>query len=1022
MTDIPAQEVTHKLAAEKLFSALSKSQDETIKIFQELDLSIWENRFIYPKVNSLFRNCLVDVQLEISNLEEFITNQLQIYERIAQEKSIKFELILLLTKESLILSDKSGKIYGVNFSQRSGDEWILEGCFNWLNEERTKIIDILTSLIAVLDMPVIFNAETFASQYGKYSPLFIWALNLLLDYFNKNKESLRGFFNAWAESFNYIYRKEDLTIALYLKHIYLTYLVKLTLTRKIFPFIKLKKLTFNDLSSFLLERKIKLFSNNFFKWINEITILDNRFFTSIPDVDYDSSDIFRIIYQQLVSPRMRHGLGEFYTPPELARLIIDSNYHFGQGVLDPACGSGTFITELINSIKNSNKPLKEQIKAIENIHGIDYNPIAVLICKANILINNIDLLETAKYFPLNIYLANTLFPIVFETQSHPLYGSCHAFRVSSIDESLIIAEKFLDPENKEIFTSILSKIDQIMNRNIQDKESFFAAIRSVLTPNEKMLLKEKNRYGETLHTNFFEEIASKIFRLAESNKNHLWLFLLFNLFGVPNPSNKIELVIGNPPWIVLNSIHSGIYQNQLKKLVENYNIKPDSQNITQMEISSIFISVTRDIYLTNNGKLFFIVSKGLLTGKQHNGTRKFTGLKDLEVWLFDKDVFRVPSICVSGIKTNQERKNLGDFKVLYKFFTCNKTNNTWKFEYNTSEYHLPIVQTDNIIGFESESEKYKSLPYGKNPYYDQVFTGASIFPRNLLFISDKEIKEETIVFEPNMDLRSRKAWDFKPYDISEVEKSYIYDIAKSTELVPFLHLASLKVFLPVERNTLLYNASKIQPMARKHYERLNQLYKKHQKRNAAIKDLWERINYQNTLTTPRQLKPIKVVNNSSGKYLKSAIIRGKAIIIDIKLYFCGFEEDEEDEAYYLCAILNTPAIAKEAQRFAGVGFGGKNVHMHKRVYTINFPKYNPQDPLHREISKLGREIEEQANHVAENWRRDEFTKLKKKRKTDIKVENFREIKWRPLIVQNLIYNNLNEKFQQLNDLVLKLFN
>ena len=96
--------------------------------------------------------------------------------------------------------------------------------------------------------------------------------------------------------------------------------------------------------------------------------------------------------------------------------------------------------------------------------------------------------------------------------------------------------------------------------------------------------------------------------------------------------------------------------------------------------------------------------------------------------------------------------------------------------------------------------------------------------------------------------------------------------------------------------------------------------------------------------------------------------------------------------------------------------------MHKRVYNINFPKYNPQDPLHREISKLGREIEEQANHVAENWRRDEFTKLKKKRKTDIKVENFRVIKWRPLNVQNLIYKSLNEKFQRLNDLVLKLFN
>ncbi|MFX1533414.1 MAG: N-6 DNA methylase [Promethearchaeota archaeon] len=1015
------KEVAHKLAAEKLFSALSKSQNETISIFHKLGLTVWENRFIYPKADSIFRDAIVDVQLEISDPEEFITSQLHVYERIARENSIKIELILLLTKKSLVLSDKTGKTYGINFFQSSDGEWVLKGCFNWSNEEKTKNLEILTSLIAIIDKPVIFNAETFASQYGRHSPLFIWALNLLLDYFNKNKKNLRFFFNEWAESFSSIYQNKDLTIVLYLEHIYLTYLVKLTLLRKFSPYLKRKKPTFNDLSSFLLEQKSILFSNDFLNWADQIYLLNNRF-TSIRDVDYDSSDIFRIIYQQLVSPSTRHGLGEFYTPPELARLIIDSNYHFGQSVLDPACGSGTFIIELIRSIKNSKKPLKEQIKAIRNIYGIDYNPMAVLVSKANILINSVGLLETVEeHFPLNIYLANTLFPITFTTQDHHLYGPCQELRISAIQESLVIAEKFLDPENKEIFANILSILDQIINRNIQDKETFFVEIQNALTPKEKRLLKAKNSWGETLHSNFFGEIARKFFRLAESNKNHLWTYLLFNSFGVPNPSNKIDLVIGNPPWIVLNSIHSGVYQKQLKKLVEKYDIKPDPQTITQMEVSSIFISVIRDKYLTNNGKLFFIVSKGLLTGKQHNGTRKFTGLKNLEVWLFDKDVFRVPNICVSGIKTNKKRKELSDFKVIYKFYTCNKENNTWKFEYEKSECRLPKIQNENIVGFESEYEKHRTLPYGKNPYYDQVFTGASIFPRNLLFIKFKEIKEETIVFEPNMDLRSQKTWNFKPYDMSEVEKSYIYDVAKSTELVPFLHLATHKVFLPAERNNLTYNSSKIQSKTRKHYDMLNQLYKEHQKRNAAIKDLWERINYQNTLTAPRQLKPIKVVNNSSGKYLKSAIIRGESIVIDIKLYFCGFEEDEEDEAYYLCAILNTPVIANESRRFAGVGFGGKNVHMHKRVYNINFPKYDPQDPLHREIAKLGREMEEQASHVAENWRRTEFTRLKKKRKTDIKIKCFRDIKWRPLIVQNLIYKSLDKDFKRLNDLVLKLF-
>ena len=56
--------------------------------------------------------------------------------------------------------------------------------------------------------------------------------------------------------------------------------------------------------------------------------------------------MFSGIYEEMVGPNTRRARGEFYTPPSLARLMVHETYQFGQVVLDPACGSGTFLVEL----------------------------------------------------------------------------------------------------------------------------------------------------------------------------------------------------------------------------------------------------------------------------------------------------------------------------------------------------------------------------------------------------------------------------------------------------------------------------------------------------------------------------------------------------------------------------------------------------------------------------------------------------------------------------------------------------
>ncbi len=57
-------------------------------------------------------------------------------------------------------------------------------------------------------------------------------------------------------------------------------------------------------------------------------------------------DLLKRLYQYLVPKKIRHDLGEYYTPDWLAELVISEIGYDGnldKRFLDPACGSGTFL-------------------------------------------------------------------------------------------------------------------------------------------------------------------------------------------------------------------------------------------------------------------------------------------------------------------------------------------------------------------------------------------------------------------------------------------------------------------------------------------------------------------------------------------------------------------------------------------------------------------------------------------------------------------------------------------------------
>jgi hypothetical protein len=119
------------------------------------------------------------------------------------------------------------------------------------------------------------------------------------------------------------------------------------------------------------------------------------------------SDIWREVYQHYLPKEERLRLGGFYTDDELAKLLLELAGYTGEDLLDPACGSGTFLVEAVpyirSRIEQQSKTRSRSAKAREvleaissHIKGIDIHPFAVFLTQMNLFFLTLDLFQSVR--------------------------------------------------------------------------------------------------------------------------------------------------------------------------------------------------------------------------------------------------------------------------------------------------------------------------------------------------------------------------------------------------------------------------------------------------------------------------------------------------------------------------------------------------------------------------------------------------------------------------------------------------
>jgi len=115
----------------------------------------------------------------------------------------------------------------------------------------------------------------------------------------------------------------------------------------------------------------------------------------INEMDFNSSDdrhLFNDFYETFLKDLQSAGnSGEYYTPRAVTQFMVDMiNPQLGETVLDPACGTGGFLTSTLEHMKKQAKTVEDRKIIQESVLGIEKKPLPHLLAVTNLILHDVE--------------------------------------------------------------------------------------------------------------------------------------------------------------------------------------------------------------------------------------------------------------------------------------------------------------------------------------------------------------------------------------------------------------------------------------------------------------------------------------------------------------------------------------------------------------------------------------------------------------------------------------------------------
>ncbi len=643
-------------------------------------------------------------------------------------------------------------------------------------------------------------------------------------------------------------------------------------------------------------------------------------------------DLFKGLYMSFTPAPMRHALGEYYTPDWLASHVMDTaGWDIRQSLLDPTCGSGTFILEGLRRRLEAVSPTTSARELLDGLYGFDLNPLAVLTARASIVVFLSGRFDPSDPVLLPIFLAdaiNTADPIdrAFKHSILTEKGE----RTFSIPVSLAESSDFFPTMNQ-----LKICIDAGLTC-----EDIMASLRALSLVVCKLDDSDSDILMQTIES------------LADLHRNHwngIWCLILFDRIEA-GCVKDIDLIVGNPPWVKWSNLPRP-YAEFIKPICDRMDIFSEDVWVggIQSDISTVVTYRALERFVKKGGSLAFLITGTVFKNESSQGFRRWKlrmanmdepmtveTVEDYEALRPFEGVANWPTLLL--IRRNGEATS---YPVRYRRFTGAKKSALPNLSSFEDLQAMPVPGTDAgpwLVGTKAEMQVWPDLFNASGDSIYRARKGVTTDVNGIFFVNVQPVADRGVVRITNDPRNGRRHDVVKKSTI--VEKDDVFPLLRGRDVQRFIAIPQPEqciivpqrgMFgdetLPATRPRMFRFLSEFRPILeqRSSYRRFQQ--------GKPFWSIWSTGYYT--------FAPYKVVwKEMSGggfvaAYVGSSDFCGetKVVIPDHKVYFVPMQS--EDEAAYLTAFLNSHMVAGAINAYSSALSLGTSV-----TDYLNIPQFD----------------------------------------------------------------------------------
>lgn len=617
-------------------------------------------------------------------------------------------------------------------------------------------------------------------------------------------------------------------------------------------------------------------------------------------------DLFKGLYMGFTPAPMRHALGEYYTPDWLASHVMDTaGWSPTQSLLDPTCGSGTFILEGLRRRLETDSGSSTARELLHGLYGFDLNPLAVLTARASIVVFLSGRFDASDPVLLPVFLADAI------NTADPVDG---VFTHSILTEKG--ERSFSLPVCLAESTDFFPVMDQL--RICIDAGLDCPAIETSLKALSPVV-----RSFEASAAAVFERTIEDLVDLHRNHWNGIWCLILFDRIEA-GCVKDIDLVAGNPPWVKWSNLPRP-YAEFIKPICDRMDIFSEDVWVggIQSDISTVVTYHALERFVRKSGSLAFLITGTVFKNESSQGFRRWKlslegtdepmtveTVEDYAALRPFEGVANWPTLLL--IRRNGKATS---YPVKYRRFTSSKRGASPNLDSYDDLQAMPVPGTDAGPWLVGTAEEMKVWPDLFNASRESVYRarkGVTTDVNGIFFVTAQQVLDEKMVRIAN-DPRNGRRRDVAATS-AVVEKDDVFPLLRGRDVHRFVATPQSGQCVIVPQRGMFGDEDL--PASRPRMFRFLSQFRTILERRSSYRRFQQGKPFWSIWSTGEYtFSPYKVVwrEMSGGGFVAAYVDYSefcggtKMVIPDHKVYFVPVSS--EDEAAYLTAFLNASMVS-----------------------------------------------------------------------------------------------------------------